>query len=477
MLVSNDFARLPLSEIEVLRDERQRQKLDVSDLLDSIETYGVLLPVIVRRTVGPFGTHYTLIAGERRLEASRQLALPDIPVRFIDQMSESEAQLIELEENVRRQDLHWRDYVRTLDRIHKLHLEMDTTWNQSKSADLLNIDATIVSKVLRVARDIDNPKLQGADSWTAAFNILSRMDERRFAALMTDILESAPTVASLEAAAQQVATAQDLMEDADGVFDGEAPEAPGTLREVARAAVAAPPPAFISPDAILNSSFLEWAPAYSGPRFNFIHCDFPYGIDFNAGKQGGRNDWAGYDDSPEVYWELLKCLCEHRERLFSPSSHLLFWFSMDYYWETLEFFRQHFPALVVQRHPIYWHKTDNVGILPDPKRGPRRVVETALIASLGDRPIVRTVSNAYGAPTDKTIHQSTKPEPMLRHFFGMFVDESTRMLDPTCGSGSALRAAESLGAEGVLGLEINPEHAEAATDALKRARRLRGVAK
>jgi hypothetical protein len=47
-----------------------------------------------------------------------------------------------------------------------------------------------------------------------------------------------------------------------------------------------------------------------------------------------------------------------------------------------------------------------------------------------------------------------RPQPMLRHFFEMFVDEHTIMLDPTCGSGTALRAAEALKAKYVLGVEI-----------------------
>ena len=70
---------------------------------------------------------------------------------------------------------------------------------------------------------------------------------------------------------------------------------------------------------------------------------------------------------------------------------------------------------------------------------------------------------------------SEKPEPMLRHFFGMLVDENTVLLDPTCGSGSALRAANSLGARFVLGLERNAEFAGIAQDALARARKLKEV--
>jgi tRNA G10 N-methylase Trm11 len=61
---------------------------------------------------------------------------------------------------------------------------------------------------------------------------------------------------------------------------------------------------------------------------------------------------------------------------------------------------------------------------------------------------------------------------MLREFFRMFVDEHTRMLDPTCGSGTALRGAESFGAEHILGIEINEDYAKLAASALEEARRM-----
>ena len=79
-----------------------------------------------------------------------------------------------------------------------------------------------------------------------------------------------------------------------------------------------------------------------------------------------------------------------------------------------------------------------------------------------------SVSNAFAAPTDRQQHMSTKPEAVLRHFFRMFVDENSVILDPTCGSGSALRAAKSLGAAHILGIEIDGEFADRATIALRR---------
>lgn len=118
-------------------------------------------------------------------------------------------------------------------------------------------------------------------------------------------------------------------------------------------------------------------------------------------------------------------------------------------------------------------KSDGAGIIPDPERGPRQIYETCLFGSRGDRKIVRSVANAYHAPTVRERHMSEKPEPMLRHFFGMLIDENTIMLDPTCGSGSAVRAAESLGTKYAVGLERNEQFAELAREALERSRRLR----
>lgn len=97
------------------------------------------------------------------------------------------------------------------------------------------------------------------------------------------------------------------------------------------------------------------------------------------------------------------------------------------------------------------------------------------MATRGSRQIAKVKSDSYSAPSDRRLHPSTKPEPMLRHFMEMLVDDTTLMLDPTCGSGASLRAAESLGAKQVLGLEIDPQYIEPARLALKQARQKRAA--
>lgn len=62
---------------------------------------------------------------------------------------------------------------------------------------------------------------------------------------------------------------------------------------------------------------------------------------------------------------------------------------------------------------------------------------------------------------------SEKSFDMLSHFFRMLIDDSTVMLDPTCGSGMAVKAAEAAGAHYSLGLELDPFFYEGARQNLK----------
>jgi hypothetical protein len=140
---------------------------------------------------------------------------------------------------------------------------------------------------------------------------------------------------------------------------------------------------------------------------------------------------------------------------------------MRYYTETLQFLRR--TRFIVDDFPLIWVK--DLGLLPDPNRGPRRVYETALFGRAGDRKVVRAVSNAVTLPRGSDhIHMSVKPVPVLEHFFRMLVDGSTSLFDPTAGGGTALQAATTLGAFSVSGLEINPEFASRANSALQRQR-------
>lgn len=76
----------------------------LDELAESIKEHGVIQPLIVSRPETPGGAPYQLIAGERRLLASRRAGLEKVPVIIKEASSQGLLELA-LVENLQRQDL------------------------------------------------------------------------------------------------------------------------------------------------------------------------------------------------------------------------------------------------------------------------------------------------------------------------------------------------------------------------------------
>jgi ParB family chromosome partitioning protein len=97
----------------------------LKDLSESIRQYGVLQPMTVTRHEetkedGGIATYYELIAGERRLRASRMAGLSQVPV-IIRSAEENERTKLEIAiiENLQREDLNAIDRARAFERLAK----------------------------------------------------------------------------------------------------------------------------------------------------------------------------------------------------------------------------------------------------------------------------------------------------------------------------------------------------------------------
>ena len=463
MPISNDFSLYPVDKIQILRATRQRRVVVTEGLRESIARHGVLQPIIVTRPDETGQT--TLMAGERRLTAAKELNLLHIPVRFHDALDTIELQLIELEENAKRLDLSWQDTVASIGKIHLLLLEKEPTWTQAETAEQIGCTPGWVSRCLRVFGALADERIASSSTLMEAYNLLARRDNRAAGEALDQLVGVG---ASIFDPPQLVPVGGDGV---TGAMDRGDTPTPPTGRATPLRRISDPS------RSILHESFTHWAPKYSGPRFSIIHCDFPYGIGvFNAEQGGGNNrESQVYSDTEEIYFSLLHTLCSNLDRLMSTSGHLIFWYSEKHKVKTLDIFEKMCPGLKFAPHPLIWHKTDNVGIVQDVRRTPRHVYETALLASRGNMHLVKVVSDVYGSPTDKRLHPSAKPEPMLRHFLSLVCDDTSTLLDPTCGSASSLRAAESLGAKQVLGMDIDETTVGLARTELGRFRSLRGA--
>lgn len=88
---------LKISEIKI--GQRVRDKYgDMEALANSIQEHGLLHPIVV-------DSDYNLIAGCRRLLACERIGLKEIEAKVLEDISEKELRILELEENIRRKDL------------------------------------------------------------------------------------------------------------------------------------------------------------------------------------------------------------------------------------------------------------------------------------------------------------------------------------------------------------------------------------
>jgi hypothetical protein len=483
MPITNIFGRMPLERVWVERDERQRRdpNPEAGGLLQSIALRGVLAPVILEEVPDARGYH-TLYAGERRYAASLMLGLADIPFRFARSPSASEVQIIEFEENAKRCDLTWQETCQSVCKLHTLFTEEDPSQTFEQTGLSLGWgDGSLVAKYHFINEFWHDDGVRRCGTVNEAYNMLQRRQKRAQSNKLEEWLgEATPTEEEGEANGTNdfvigaISNGSYVSNDHQGTPGTELPPPQTQRNSIGGAGGTLPTPTL----PILNTNFLEWVPTYSGPRFNLIHCDFPYGIALGelTHKSGSnalhREVGELYSDTPEIYTALLEALVTHFDRFASESCHVMFWYSNRVEIDAMT--RAAFgrvPGFAFLRFPLVWHKSDNAGFMTPGT--PRHIYETCLVGGRGDRPIVKYVSDVYSAPTDNSLHMSAKPEPMLRYFMGMFCDEHSRVFDPTCGSGSALRAAEALRAERVLGLEVSPEMARTANTALLRARALR----
>ncbi|MCQ2359160.1 MAG: ParB/RepB/Spo0J family partition protein [Phascolarctobacterium sp.] len=104
-VMQNKIVKVPVDQIypNPFQPRKTFDEAALNDLAASIQLYGVLQPLLV--APGENG-QYLLIAGERRLRASKMAKLAEVPVIITDYTTQQIAE-IALIENLQREDLHY----------------------------------------------------------------------------------------------------------------------------------------------------------------------------------------------------------------------------------------------------------------------------------------------------------------------------------------------------------------------------------
>ena len=150
------FSNVPADSTDIVREipvaqihpnpYQPRQRFDeqaMKELADSIKTYGVLQPIIVRQIDD---ANFELIAGERRLRAAKLVQLKKIPA-IIRNYTDQQTSEIAIIENVQRQNLNPIEEARAYQRLIE-----EFGYTQEKIAKKIGFSRSQIANTIRLLK-------------------------------------------------------------------------------------------------------------------------------------------------------------------------------------------------------------------------------------------------------------------------------------------------------------------------------------
>ncbi len=199
---SSSTEKIKLVDI-VPNKEQPRKRFNeaaLSELADSISQHGVIQPLLVRPLSG--GT-YQLVAGERRWRASRMAGLKEVPV-VIKELSDEEASVIAMIENLQREDLN---AIEEADGIKYLMTKYGLT--QEEVSERVGKSRSAVANALRLLKlpeSISEYVRDGIISAGHAKALLPLEDEEKMVSLCNTIIKDNLSVRETEKIVKMMTT-------------------------------------------------------------------------------------------------------------------------------------------------------------------------------------------------------------------------------------------------------------------------------
>src|SRR3990167_6538725 len=284
---------IPLRQIYISPD-RQRTKVaenKVAELALSIQAHGLLNPVVIEPLdfirfpdAADHCTH-RLLAGYRRLLSHALLKIPEIPYTLKENIDSVEAEEIELDENLMREELPWQDAVKAKARIVEIRRSKygesvrDVAEHINESKSELWEDTQLAKAMVLM------PELANAKNKTQAQNKLRLAVRRASLTEKAEAIRTQPTIVSMD----------------------------------------------LSKRVLLGDAALL-AKSIPSESVHLILTDPPYGINLDAGetKKGSPHPTIYGDTTDATYdiQDLTALIAKEAYRILVPDAHAYFWFDI-----------------------------------------------------------------------------------------------------------------------------------------------------
>ena len=166
--MDNPVMSIPMGEIDA--DERFNCRgvisaIDVVDLAKDIKEKGLLQPVIVSKITNTTGRKkYRLIGGFRRFTAHQVNQADSIYATIMETVDEAQATILNLSENLNRQDLTLMQEARAVKRLRDLGIgEVDTATRINKTRGWVQVRFMLLSLPDPVQKEVDAGLIKQTD--------------------------------------------------------------------------------------------------------------------------------------------------------------------------------------------------------------------------------------------------------------------------------------------------------------------------
>lgn len=430
-----------INKITVSNRERKLFR-GIEQLAESIRLNGQVQPIVVDE-------NYELIAGERRLRACQHLNLPQVEVVIREGLTPRQKKIMELEENIQREDMTWQEVASAYYHIHELFLaenpntsgERKLPWSPKNTAEVLKVSYVTVYAYLSLYHAI-------------ADGIREVIECKTFRSAEDALRRYKETVVRKEIGRRQLNTVanNDLLKLFDTPTENlgeelEEEELEEEIEEEIEKGIED-----VSKDEFEEEDVSDDLPTIfrlgdcsillkdiPKESVHLIITDPIWGVDIEfQGKFD--NDAVHFVDSSHLLERLIPLLCPEFFRVLKPDAHL-------YLFTPIKMFPLWQNCLVqagfdVRETPLVWVKEGGGFTNMEMKFMPQW--EPILFAAKGSLPLAFPSSDVFHShrpPQEQRYVPTQKPLPLLRNLIRLSTVEGDIILDPFCGSGSGLIAA------------------------------------
>lgn len=444
---------------DIIVGERLRKDYgDLSDL-DTIETVGLIQPIVLNRSGD--GRH-ELVAGGRRLSKLRTLEYQEVyhgvtcdPQKpgfvYREELPADVRREIELYENIGRKQMLWQERILAIAEIHQLkktRAALDSEhWGLAETGAEVGMTYASVHYAVKVAERLKADKEQDGPFWKAngLTECLRLLYEEREDKAKRDIaqLTAKAIPVNLNDLNAQIEVTEAAV--AESIATGETINVP--LSQM-----------------LFHGPMEELIPQLGEGFADHIITDWPYAIDMDMLDQT-----AGQPDKIRINIDRVKDEHDVEQNLamypewikwmyyiLKPKGFCVVWYD-NVHWNLIRHLAEQ-TGFRVQRWPLVWVKTSPCMNRAAAKNW-TKATEFAIVLSKENATIVKPQPVNYwaGPRADTTSNLFAKPKGLWQWILEAFALQGDVIVDPFSGEASSLTAAIDFGCR-VIGMELTEHH-------------------